>query len=130
MSYYTRGSVLFYIWQCKSTFLCNSCSDAAELKAGNESRMPLGSFKVRLFIFVTIYGPRVWVVWFIADSIGNGLSSLSLAFGFCEYGDPESTLRALRLLHDFKLGEKSLVVSNSCRPLSHSQFSFLTMAWE
>ena len=55
---------------------------------------------------------------------------LSLAFGFCEYGDPESTLRALRLLHDFKLGEKSLVVSNSCRPLSHSQFPFLTVAWE
>ena len=31
-------------------------------------------------------------------------------FGFCEYGDPESTLRALRILHDFKLGEKNLVV--------------------
>lgn len=31
-------------------------------------------------------------------------------FGFCEYADPESTLRALRLLHDFKLGDKNLVV--------------------
>lgn len=31
-------------------------------------------------------------------------------FGFCEYGDPESTLRALRILHNFKLGEKNLVV--------------------
>lgn len=48
-----------------------------------------------------------------------------LAFGFCEYGDPESTLRALRLLHDFKLGEKNLVVgSSSCPgpiPNPHSQ---------
>ena len=32
------------------------------------------------------------------------------AFGFCEYGDPEATLRALRLLHGLKLGTKSLVV--------------------
>jgi RNA-binding protein 25 len=31
-------------------------------------------------------------------------------FGFCEYGDPESTLRALRILHEFKLGDKNLVV--------------------
>ena len=39
--------------------------------------------------------------------------SLSLpcaGFGFCEYGDPESTLRALRILHEFKLGDKNLVV--------------------
>ena len=43
----------FIYVQCKSTFLCNSCSDAAELKAGNESRMLPGSFKVRLFTFVT-----------------------------------------------------------------------------
>lgn len=33
-----------------------------------------------------------------------------LAFGFCEYSDPEATLRALRLLHNFKLGDKTLVV--------------------
>ena len=39
------------------------------------------------------------------------LSLSLLAFGFCEYGEPDSTLRALRLLHDFKLGEKNLVVS-------------------
>jgi len=38
------------------------------------------------------------------------LSLSLLAFGFCEYGEPDSTLRALRLLHDFKLGEKNLVV--------------------
>ena len=37
-------------------------------------------------------------------------SLLCAGFGFCEYGDPESTLRALRILHDFKLGDKNLVV--------------------
>ena len=31
-------------------------------------------------------------------------------FGFCEYSDPDSTLRALRLLNHLKMGEKTLVV--------------------
>lgn len=35
---------------------------------------------------------------------------LLLAFGFCEYKEPESTLRALRLLHDLQIGEKKLLV--------------------
>lgn len=32
------------------------------------------------------------------------------AFGFCEYRDPESTLRALRLLKDLKIADKELLV--------------------
>lgn len=32
------------------------------------------------------------------------------AFGFCEYGSPDSGLRAIRLLHDMDLGGKKLVV--------------------
>uniref|UniRef100_A0A1I7XLF0 L-aminoadipate-semialdehyde dehydrogenase-phosphopantetheinyl transferase n=1 Tax=Heterorhabditis bacteriophora TaxID=37862 RepID=A0A1I7XLF0_HETBA len=32
------------------------------------------------------------------------------AFGFCDYEDPEGTLRALRVLNDFQIGEKKLVV--------------------
>jgi RNA recognition motif-containing protein len=32
------------------------------------------------------------------------------AFGFCEYGSPDSGLRAVRLLHDFEIGGKKLVV--------------------
>lgn len=32
------------------------------------------------------------------------------AFGFCEYKEPESTLRALRLLHDLQIGDKNLLV--------------------
>ncbi|XP_028409623.1 RNA-binding protein 25-like [Dendronephthya gigantea] len=32
------------------------------------------------------------------------------AFGFCEYVDPETGLRAIRLLHDLTFGEKNLVV--------------------
>ena len=43
-------------------------------------------------------------------SLLSFLLSLCPGFGFCEYGDPESTLRALRILHDFKLGDKNLVV--------------------
>ena len=36
---------------------------------------------------------------------------MHVAFGFCEYADPECTLRAMRLLNGFKLGDKNLVVS-------------------
>ncbi|KAM9569339.1 RNA-binding protein 25-like isoform 1-T1 [Salvelinus alpinus] len=32
------------------------------------------------------------------------------AFGFCEYKEPESTLRSLRLLHELLLGDKKLLV--------------------
>ncbi|KAK6295379.1 hypothetical protein J4Q44_G00346050 [Coregonus suidteri] len=32
------------------------------------------------------------------------------AFGFCEYKEPESTLRALRLLHELPIGAKKLLV--------------------
>ena len=35
---------------------------------------------------------------------------VSAAFGFCEYKEPESTLRALRLLHELLLGDKKLLV--------------------
>ena len=35
---------------------------------------------------------------------------VSAAFGFCEYREPESTLRALRLLHELLLGDKKLLV--------------------
>lgn len=33
-----------------------------------------------------------------------------VAFGFCEYKEPESTLRALRLLHELQVGDKKLLV--------------------
>nr|CAD7427223.1 unnamed protein product [Timema monikensis] len=32
------------------------------------------------------------------------------AFGFCEFGSPDSGLRAIRLLHDMQVGDKQLVV--------------------
>ncbi|KAI2805704.1 putative RNA-binding protein 25 [Blomia tropicalis] len=32
------------------------------------------------------------------------------AFGFCEYCNPESALRAIRLLHDFEISDKKLIV--------------------
>lgn len=43
----------------------------------------------------------------------QGTAGKLQAFGFCEYANPESTLRALRLLHSLKLGSKSLTVSVS-----------------
>lgn len=41
----------------------------------------------------------------------QGTAGKLQAFGFCEYANPESTLRALRLLHGLSLGSKSLTVS-------------------
>ncbi|KRZ68992.1 JNK1/MAPK8-associated membrane protein, partial [Trichinella papuae] len=38
------------------------------------------------------------------------------AFGFCEYDHPDSTLRALRLLHDWPLGDKKLVMEGDQLP--------------
>lgn len=40
----------------------------------------------------------------------QGASGKLQAFGFCEYKEPESTLRALRLLHDLQVGDKNLLV--------------------
>lgn len=40
----------------------------------------------------------------------QGASGKLQAFGFCEYGDPESALRAIRILHEWELGDKKLVV--------------------
>lgn len=31
-------------------------------------------------------------------------------FGFCDFEEPEDTLRALRVLNDFQLGDKKLIV--------------------
>lgn len=45
---------------------------------------------------------------FIVKSISTFFFS---AFGFCDYGDPEASLRAIRLLHNKELGDKALVVS-------------------
>jgi len=33
------------------------------------------------------------------------------AFGFCEFEDPEATLRCMRLLNDWHIADKKLVVS-------------------
>ena len=40
----------------------------------------------------------------------QGASGKLQGFGFCEYGDPEASLRAIRLLHDLEIGVKKLVV--------------------
>ncbi|CAL8106464.1 unnamed protein product [Calicophoron daubneyi] len=40
----------------------------------------------------------------------QGASGKLQAFGFCEYEDPESTMRCVRLLNGFTVGEKNLLV--------------------
>ena len=40
----------------------------------------------------------------------QGATGKLQGFGFCEYASPEHALRAIRLLHDFNVGEKKLVV--------------------
>ena len=40
----------------------------------------------------------------------QGVGGKYQAFGFCDFEDPEGTLRALRILNDFQIGEKKLVV--------------------
>ncbi|XP_014669694.1 PREDICTED: RNA-binding protein 25-like [Priapulus caudatus] len=40
----------------------------------------------------------------------QGASGKLQAFGFCEYDNPESTLRAIRLLHDLQIADRKLVV--------------------
>lgn len=40
----------------------------------------------------------------------QGASGKLQAFGFCEYGDPDASLRAIRLLHELEIGDRKLVV--------------------
>ena len=89
-----------------------SPSGVEGLKGGRGYKMRQGSCKVSCIIHCYISGARFFhplslSLYFILKYLSLYLFS---GFGFCEYGDPESTLRALRILHDFKLGEKNLVV--------------------
>merc|ERR1719323_1241590 len=40
----------------------------------------------------------------------QGATGKLQAFGFCEYGNPDAALRAIRILHDWEIGDKKLVV--------------------
>lgn len=40
----------------------------------------------------------------------QGASGKLQAFGFCEYEDPEATMRCIRLLHEWEIGDKKIVV--------------------
>lgn len=40
----------------------------------------------------------------------QGANGKLQAFGFCDYADPESAMRAIRVLHDFEIADKKLVV--------------------
>ena len=40
----------------------------------------------------------------------QGATGKLQAFGFCEYGNPDAALRAIRILHDWEIADKKLVV--------------------
>uniref|UniRef100_A0A8C7TD88 RNA binding motif protein 25a n=1 Tax=Oncorhynchus mykiss TaxID=8022 RepID=A0A8C7TD88_ONCMY len=46
----------------------------------------------------------------VSTEQGTETGDLTFSFGFCEYKEPESTLRSLRLLHELLLGDKKLLV--------------------
>ncbi|KAL1124506.1 hypothetical protein AAG570_001132 [Ranatra chinensis] len=51
------------------------------------------------------------MIRFILSACGHVTSWKRVqAFGFCEYGNPDAGLRAIRLLHDYNVGSKKLVV--------------------
>ncbi|KAK9510055.1 hypothetical protein O3M35_004926 [Rhynocoris fuscipes] len=51
------------------------------------------------------------MIRFILSACGHVTSWKRVqAFGFCEFGNPDAGLRAIRLLHDYEIGGKKLVV--------------------
>jgi RNA-binding protein 25 len=40
----------------------------------------------------------------------QGATGKLQAFGFCEYASPEHALRSIRILHEYAVGDKALVV--------------------
>lgn len=55
---------------------------------------------------------------------------LFLAFGFCEYENPEGTLRCIRLLNGWQIQDKKLVVSVLQCPFGTCFSCFLSFALE
>ena len=45
----------------------------------------------------------------------QGANGKLQAFGFCDFGDPESAMRAIRILHEFEIAEKKLVVKTDAK---------------
>lgn len=112
---------LYYRYKPLTLLLGYYCRNVELFWAGRESKEPLESFKVihiwsiiklkqdLIHCIIRIYYQTIrdckWT-WF-----NLYFHALSIAaFGFCEYKEPESTLRSLRLLHDLQIGDKSLLV--------------------
>ena len=71
--------------------------------------IPSNLWFIDLFNYLFSFGRDVEQSW--AGRECRGASGKLQAFGFCEYGDPDASLRAIRLLHELELGDKKLVVS-------------------
>ena len=46
----------------------------------------------------------------------QGATGKLQAFGFCEFGNPDAALRAIRILHDWDIADKNLVVKVELKP--------------
>ena len=71
------------------------CSIVVMQSIGNEYKVPMENYKVK--------NSNHWN-WSLT-------MFASLAFGFCEYENPEGTLRCIRLLNGLQIQDKKLVVS-------------------
>jgi len=69
---------------------------AVVLSAGNVFKVPMENFKVNISLECCFL---IFICCF-------------LAFGFCEYENPEGTLRCIRLLNGWQIQDKKLVVSS------------------
>ena len=61
-------------------------------------------------VSMSVYNDDAYVLSIMYTSWLILLYVISLAFGFCEYADPEAGLRALRLLSGYRVGDKTLLV--------------------
>lgn len=72
--------------------------------AGKEYKVHLANCKVLLNYLQIVYLKDVlYSAWF-------NLFFLWSAFGFCEYEEPEATLRCIRLLNEWQIADKKLMV--------------------
>ena len=58
-------------------------------------------------MYIVQYSKEAWLKFSL---LWQGATGKLQAFGFCEYGSPEHAIRAIRILHDYCVGDKNLVV--------------------
>lgn len=64
----------------------------------------VGIYKNEKYLFFSFFFIKIFTKIFI------DLFNILTAFGFCEFGNPDAALRAIRLLHELEIGPRKLVV--------------------